>query len=38
MDVSNVITKGYENETLSERGKNKPNSKPNKVLFKEDAQ
>ena len=28
MNVSKVLTKDYENKTLGERGKNKPNSKP----------
>jgi len=28
MNVNNVLTKDYENKTLGERGKNKPNSNP----------
>ena len=30
MNVIKVLTKDYENKTLSERGKNKPNTNPNK--------
>jgi len=28
MNVNKVLTKDYENKTLGEHGKNKPNSKP----------
>ena len=31
MNVTEVLTKDYESQTLSERGKNKANSKPNKA-------
>ncbi len=31
MNVTKVLTRDYENETLSRRGKNKANSKPNKA-------
>ncbi|MBA7634897.1 hypothetical protein ES703_42495 [subsurface metagenome] len=30
MNVNKVLTKDYEKRTLGERGKNKPNSNPNK--------
>jgi arylsulfatase A-like enzyme len=33
MNISAVITNGYENETLNRRGKNKPNSNPIKPNF-----
>jgi hypothetical protein len=34
MNVNKVLTKDYENEPLFKRGKNKPNSNPNKANFK----
>jgi len=34
MNVSNIITKDYENKTLGERGKNKPNSNPIQSQYK----
>ena len=36
MNVSSTITMDYENKTLSQRGKNKANSKPNKPNFPDD--
>jgi len=33
MNVTKVLTKDYENKTLSQSGKNKANSKPNKANF-----
>jgi len=33
MNVNKVITTYYENKTLGERGKNKPNSNPNKPNY-----
>ena len=33
MNVSSVLTKDYENETLGERGKNKAKTNPNKPNF-----
>jgi len=34
MNVNKVLTKDYENKTLGGRGKNKPNSNPNKANFR----
>jgi len=34
MNVSAVLTKDYENETLSRRGKNKPNTNPIQTQYK----
>ncbi|MGB2807633.1 MAG: hypothetical protein WBC22_07825 [Sedimentisphaerales bacterium] len=34
MNVNNVLTKDYENKTLGEHGKNKPNSNPIQTQYK----